>query len=308
MLVKTKAKALADEEILQESIEFNESYSSRSSAGIALYLFFKIIYFLILLFLVKSETAKSKYGKTEVVVRNNPLFSADPKVISFKNYELGQSYTQIISFRNISSVSRQLRVISPKGSFFSLSPLKFPPSCNAGFIAPGMCVTAVVTFTPKSLGEASDYLSVQTEGGAFTVSIIASRELPILNIPPAFRVGVCLVGDAVRVVMNIHNSGGAGSFQLLTQEEFDGCDYFNITDRSPALECLRAAPFAVYPTAFHLAAGQSVGLNVEFVPLQPMRNTLDLVVVSDIKQVWKCTLEATGNYVVRLLVSIILVL
>ena len=67
-----------------------------------------------------SSQLKKKYGKrtaadaaAEAGVQLMPLFVAEPSVILFSHYEIGDVITQSILFRNISTIQRSLRVLPP---------------------------------------------------------------------------------------------------------------------------------------------------------------------------------------------------
>jgi len=277
LIVRTKERVLENEKKYDEEEAVNASSSGSKSSV--------------------SSSLKSKYGKQTVQVRNNPLFVADPPTVHFNNYEIGGKYQLPLSFRNVSAVSRQVRVVPPTSGKFSMGPLKFPGSCKDGFLAPGISLSTVITFIPSTLQECTDSITVQTEGGNYNVSIVASRTLPILDIPETFNLGVCLLGDAVRVVMHIANTGGQGKFRVFSQESYNNSDYY-VDIETPIPECLRIFPFAIYPNDFSLAAQESTVLNIEFVPRSVGPFAADIVIVSDIKQMWKCKIVCECRFVV----------
>jgi hypothetical protein len=278
LIVRTKDKVLEKEKMLEE-----EESAVASSSGSRM---------------SSSSSLKSKYGKQTVQVRNNPLFVADPPLVRFNDYEIGGKYQSVINFRNVSAVSRQVRVVPPSSGRFSMGPLKFPASCKDGFLAPGISVSALITFSPSTLQECTDTLVVQTEGGSYDVKIVASRTLPILDIPENFNLGVCLLGDAVRVVMHISNTGGHGQFTVLSQYDYDTSDYFTSFDATTSA-CLRLLPFAIYPNNFTLNTNESTVLNIEFVPRTVGSFSAEIVIISDIKQAWKCKVVSECRLVVR---------
>ena len=145
---------------------------------------------------------------------------SDPKVVEFSSYDAVSVYERNITFKNFSSTSRYFRVLGPTTSFFSMSPLVYPKSCESGCIAPGMVVSAIITFMPQSLGDYEDRLVVQSEGGSYSVPIKAHREAPKLSLPSIINVGACLVGDAVRIALDCSNTGGPGRFRLLSLEDY----------------------------------------------------------------------------------------
>lgn len=229
-------------------------------------------------------------NKKKVTIATIPLFVADPPTVTFSAYDSGQSYTCLVKFRNVSTISRSLRVIPPKSSNYSITPLKYPSSSKAGMVAPGMSVWTVVTFTPDSIGNYEDNLQCATEGGKFSIPIVSQREAPKLSIPSTLNVGACLVGDATRVVINCHNSGGSGRFRLLRPE-----DYPNVpTDINwDTIGCMRMSPFTVYPVQFVLNRNESVDITIEYVPLTAGGHTQEFVMLCDNCQVR--TFEITGE-------------
>ena len=173
--------------------------------------------------IVAAPAAKSNDGKGGSIAEPSsaappeaaPLFVTEPSRVEFQAYDIGVTYAQTINFRNISAVSRHVRVLHPKLAAFHLSPLKYPSHCLNGAVAPGISVTAVLTFTPDSLGDFNDQLEVETEGGSYTVPIIAHRDPPCLSLPSLLDVGACLVGDASRIAFSCTNTGGLGRFRLI---------------------------------------------------------------------------------------------
>jgi hypothetical protein len=212
-----------------------------------------------------SSRLKAKYSKF-IKLDNNPLFVCEPKIVSFMDYEIGQKYTKNISFKNISAVSRTVRILPPKSKLFTISPLKYPPNCSNGVIAPGMAVSCTLAFIPESLGDFEEYITVNTESGTTSVKIIAQREPPNLDLPKDINLGYSLVGDAQRSVILVTNTGGFGNFKLLENNDREECDDYELNAQN--IHCLRISPFTVYPAEFALGKGQSVELNFEFIPLK----------------------------------------
>ena len=60
---------------------------------------------------------------------------------------------------------------------------------TSGAVAAGMHVRTDISFYPNSLDDYSDYLTVETEGGEFRISLIARRDAPQLNVPSTLDVG-----------------------------------------------------------------------------------------------------------------------
>ena len=167
-----------------------------------------------------SKPAKNYSKRTalmaavEAGVSLTPLFVAEPPVVRFSQWEIGDQLTLPIMFRNISTIQRSLRVIPPGSGFFSMGQVLYPSGSHAGSVAAGIPVRTEITFYPNSLGDFADFIRVETEGGSYQVPVIAQREPPQLDIPSVLDLGACLVGDAMRVGITVTNTGGNNNTTL----------------------------------------------------------------------------------------------
>jgi hypothetical protein len=240
-----------------------------------------------------SVESKKSYKKSAPVL-NNPLFVAEPRSIEFNGYEIGVAQTVSISLRNVSTISRCVRVWPVKTNNFVMTPLQYPANCKGGFIAPGMCVTTQLTFTPDSLGDYAEFLKVETEGGNFSVPITAQRDSPCLNLPNNLNVGVCLVGDASRSVFQCYNSGGVGKFRFLHPDNYPSVP----SDFDwQGMGCVRTPPFTVYPIEFTLKRNESIDVTVEYVPRTLGNHESNLYLLCDNSQVQDITLRGSSRQV-----------
>lgn len=236
-----------------------------------------------------TSRLKSKYSKVKKV-NDNPLFVCEPRTLLFEDYEIGKKYTHNISFRNISAVSRTVRILAPKSKIFSISPLRYPVNCNAGVIAPGICVSCTLTFIPEAIGDFEDTISVETEGGSTSVQIIARREPPQLSISSTINAGTCLVGDASRSAFVCSNLGGTGRFTLMLDKESPLNE-----EELQTHQCLRLAPFTIYPIDFSLSKGDTIELVFEFVPLEIGNFSKMFYIRCDNGQIRQFTVNAIGK-------------
>jgi hypothetical protein len=238
-----------------------------------------------------ASALKSKYSKF-IKLTNNPLFVCEPSNVLFMDFELGKKYNQTISFRNISAVSRTVRILQPKlSNVFSISPLKYPPNCAGGMVAPGMSVSCVLSFVPNALGDFEDFIAVDTEAGSTKVMIKAQREPPNLSIPTSINLGYCLVGDAQRSAFGCMNTGGTGRFTIIEKPE----DAAYISSDYEGSRCLRISPFTIYPTQFDLQKGESIELIFEFVPLVLGLASRTFAIYCDNGQIREFTVQATAK-------------
>jgi hypothetical protein len=243
-----------------------------------------------------GHASKTKAGQfdpsvsfSSIAASASPLFVTEPKRVLFNGYDLGNEYRKPVAFRNVSAVSRSIRVLPPRTAEFAMSPLQYPQNSRAGLIAPGMSVTTQITFYPNSLMDFNDFLTVETEGGSYTIPILARRESPKLLLPPTFSIGACLVGDAIRTTVRCVNGGGPGNFHVLSIEEFDS----GLTE-SESKECLRMPPFTVYPLDFSIDRHQHQDITIEFVPLQLGDMSQQFVIYSESGHSFKYTVCATS--------------
>eukprot|EP00603_Paraphysomonas_imperforata_P012272 CAMPEP_0114456490 /NCGR_PEP_ID=MMETSP0104-20121206/3660_1 /TAXON_ID=37642 ORGANISM="Paraphysomonas imperforata, Strain PA2" /NCGR_SAMPLE_ID=MMETSP0104 /ASSEMBLY_ACC=CAM_ASM_000202 /LENGTH=2201 /DNA_ID=CAMNT_0001628979 /DNA_START=70 /DNA_END=6675 /DNA_ORIENTATION=- len=236
-----------------------------------------------------SVTKKSSASSS---VAPGALFVAEPGTIVFDSYEVGKEYCQSISFRNISSSSRTIRVIPPASPHFSLQQLKYPSVSKGGVIAPGMCVKADLMFFPQSLADYYDCLQVETEGGSYEVEIVAKRDPPVLSLPPVIDIGNCLVGDATRSSISCLNSGGRGSFKIVRASH-----YPDIPSDVDFNDCMRIPPFTIYPLEFSLDKGESIDITLEFMPLTIGDFEEVIYVVGDNEQAISVSLKSKGRQI-----------
>eukprot|EP00605_Chrysophyceae_sp_TOSAG23-4_P000478 GSChrysophyteH1.ASY1.ANO1.537.1 assembled CDS len=224
-----------------------------------------------------------------------PHFCAEPQEIFINDFEVGRPIVVPISFTNVSSISRTVRVIPPGSKEFILAPLKYPVNSKGGMCAPGMSVTSVITFFPETLAEAEDMVLVETEAGSYSIPIVARRDSPKLSMPPQLNVGTCLVGDALRVQIYCQNVGGYGQFRVVREEDYD-VENARIINR-----CIRMNPFTIYPCRFDLDKMQSVTFIVEFVPLElqspsrPFQHKF--YILSDSQSVFEYTLIGSSRQI-----------
>jgi hypothetical protein len=239
-----------------------------------------------------SSKLKSKYSKF-IKLDNNPLFVCEPSIIYFIDYEIGQKYTRNISFKNISAVSRSVRILPPKSKLFTTTPLKYPTNCSNGIIAPGMSVSCSLTFIPQTLGDFEEAISVLTEAGTTQVKIIAQREPPNLDLPSDINLGYTLVGDSQRSVFLCSNTGGYGKFKIIESNNLEECEFTEANSYNTS--CLRISPFTIYPSEFSLGKNESIELSFEFIPLIKGKLMKSFMISCDNGQIKSYNLSATSK-------------
>lgn len=232
-------------------------------------------------------------------------FSVDPRPpVTFTEYDIGSVYEQTLFVPNRTALSRRLRVLPSATLFFSVAEVLFPDP--SGLVAPGMHVQVRLRFAPDSRADYRDTLTIQYEsatgGGSnssyreLAVPLAAHREPPELSIPLVLRAKNTLVGDKSPTEIPCTNSGGAGTFWLMTEREwtqfeteaafrgFGGGASSSASGASTASaamaaaelaangssidagERLRSGPFRLSPTRLELGKGESMTLVLDYTP------------------------------------------
>ncbi|KAF1320906.1 hypothetical protein FI667_g12292, partial [Globisporangium splendens] len=212
-------------------------------------------------------------------------FTVVPTNVAFTAYDIGGVYEQVVYVRNTSHVSRRLRVLPPGTLYFSIHEVIFLDP--TGLIAPGMHVQITLRFTPDSRTDYKDSMIVQYESNAdggraseFTIPLAANRDPPELSIPLMLCAQNTLVGTSSLTRVPCKNLGGKGRFWLLTENDWTRLE----TSSSSAGNGLRDDPtkqlllramnerelrvgaFAISPTDFELSTGESVVIQLQYVP------------------------------------------
>ncbi|XP_041040695.1 deleted in lung and esophageal cancer protein 1 isoform X2 [Carcharodon carcharias] len=229
-----------------------------------------------------------------------PVFLANPPIILFTDYKVGQVYETNVELRNLTSSSRQLRVIPPSTSFFSIGLGKFPG--EGGIVAPGMTCQYTVRFAPDSPAEYEDFLIVETQTPyPLVVPIEARRAPPILTLPGTLDCGYCLVGGVKITEFLCRNDGyNSGCFCVMLKKMWPTTNFRSVA----AAGFLDVTPFAVRPAVFELNPGQALILEVAFLPPSSETFSQTITMVCDNCQVKDFVLTGTGQLVALDFISI----
>lgn len=182
----------------------------------------------------KTAGRKKALSKTDLlsswppqgaVEGENGYFLATPAVVEYFDYWVGRTFRAELVLRNISCLKRGFMLLPPATEHFSLAKVIYPSSdidpesgvvTGSGELAPGVGAKVLVDFTPDSLGEYHDIISVVTEVGTFEVPIFAHRRRPCLSLPSSglLDCGGCLLGDSKTLRFRVKNTGGLVRFRL----------------------------------------------------------------------------------------------
>ena len=214
-------------------------------------------------------------------------FVCEPEKIQFTDYEVGGEYETTISLRNITPVSRRLRLLPPRSEHFAIALVEFPG--EDGLVAPGMSVRLTVRFLPDSLADYQDAMICITEQNRFKLAIEAFRPPPTLSIPGTLDVGCALIGSQSEVSFRCTNHGGKGKFRCLPEEDWPNPLVAKYGD-----EMIDIAPFKLFPAEFSLESGETIELKVLFKPQSVKEISREFVMVCDNCQVKTFNLTGTG--------------
>ncbi|XP_068199830.1 deleted in lung and esophageal cancer protein 1 [Antennarius striatus] len=245
----------------------------------------------------KMEQRREEQSSTETPA---PVFLAKPSIVVFTNYSNGQVYETTLELKNLTSVSRQIRVIPPTTPYFSIGLGRFPG--EGGVVAPGMSCKYMVRFAPDSLRDYEDFLVVETQAEELlVVSIVAKQPPPVLTLPGVLDCGYCLVGGIKFVEFLCKNLGlSAGSFCIIPKKQWPASNLRSIV-RTPYSE---EPPFAVSPSLFVLQPGEAIVVEVVFFPTTAEKSRREFTVVCDNCQVKDVAIEGEGQCIALELLSV----
>ncbi|XP_051737688.1 deleted in lung and esophageal cancer protein 1 isoform X2 [Ctenopharyngodon idella] len=229
-----------------------------------------------------------------------PIFTANPPVIFFTDYRVGQVYETAVELKNMTATSRHIRMIPPTSSHFSVGLGRFPG--EGGIVAPGMSCQYMVRFAPDSLADYEDALVVETQlPYPLIIPIEARRPPPILTLSAVIDCGYCLAGGVKFMEVLCRNEGlSAGTFCVMPKKQWPASSLRSAVKSTFAEQ----PPFAISPSIFGLLPGQATVIEVVFFPTTAEIISQDFSIVCDNCQVKDITLQGTGQLVTVELVSV----
>ncbi|XP_018408981.1 PREDICTED: deleted in lung and esophageal cancer protein 1 [Nanorana parkeri] len=251
----------------------------------------------------KGETLIS--GRKRVIEEHDPnepipVFLANPPVIFFPEYEIGQIYEMTVELRNMTASSRHVRIIPPSTAYFSVGLGKFPG--EGGIVAPGMSCHYTVRFVPDSLADFEDFILVESQAPyPVLVPIEARRPPPVLTLPRILDCGPCLVGGVKVFECLCRNEGlNRGRFCIMPKSVWPPANFRSIATAG----FVEQAPFGIHPAMFELYPGQETVIEVVFYPTSLDTYSEDFTIVCDNCQIKDLTLTGYGQLVGLELVSV----
>ena len=146
-------------------------------------------------------------------------------------------------------VPRHIKIIAPDTPYFAVRRDVVPGRDESSKIAAGMEVAFTVIFRPESTEHYAYNLIVCSEREKFVVPILAAGAAPALDLPDLVEFGSAPVWTEAKQTVLVRNIGSqASAFSLLAQ-----------------------APFSAVPSQGFLAPGETLQLQVRFLPDHPGR-------------------------------------
>ncbi|NXK08085.1 DLEC1 protein, partial [Herpetotheres cachinnans] len=238
---------------------------------------------------IARRKAEDNKGDTSFV----PVFLANPPMVLFSNYEVGQVYEMTIELQNITSTCHHIRLIPPSTSAFAIGPGKFPG--KGGMIAPGMTCQYTVQFIPEYLGDYEDCILVGTQvSEPLLIPIQAKRPPPVLTLPHIIDCGSCLVGGIKVTKILCRNEGiGPEKFCIMPKKAWPPPDFKAVDTIGFVIQ----DPFGIHPPVFELAPGQSTTVEVVFFPSFPEVSQQTYTIVCDSCQINDVTVTGVGQLI-----------
>ncbi|XP_029935813.1 deleted in lung and esophageal cancer protein 1 [Myripristis murdjan] len=253
----------------------------------------------------RSKVEKTAQGRKMLEEQSStdepiPVFVANPSVIFFTGYTAGHVYETTLELKNLTAVSRHVRVIPPTTPYFSIGLGRFPG--EGSVVAPGMSCKYTVRFAPDSLADYKDFVMVETQAQQpLLVPIEARRPPPILTLPRVLECGYCLIGGVKFVEFLCHNHGlSTGTFCIIPKNKWPTSNLRSVV----TTYFTEQPPFAVSPSLFVLQPGQATVVEVAFFPTAAERFSQVFTIICNNCQVKDIVVQGEGQSIALELVSV----
>ncbi|XP_026534679.1 deleted in lung and esophageal cancer protein 1 [Notechis scutatus] len=243
-------------------------------------------------------------GKRKFVMESDsqsvPIFLSNPPAVVFTEYEVGQVYEMTIELQNMTSTSQGVRIIPPATSAFSVVMGKFPG--EGGLVAPGMSCFYIVQFIPEYLSDYDDYLLVESQAAyPLLVPLQGRRPPPVLTLPHILDCGACLVGGVKFVDFECKNEGlSVGKFCIMPKDMWPPPNFRSVA----TLGYVEQYPFGICPAVFELAPGQSIPIEVVFMPVSAEILSVTYITVCDNCHINEIIVTGLGEVIALELLSV----
>ncbi|KAG8138712.1 hypothetical protein E2320_001516 [Naja naja] len=256
------------------------------------------------LILPQKKTERIIGGRRKFVMESDsqsvPIFLSNPPAVVFTEYEVGQVYEMTIELQNMTSTSQGVRIIPPATSAFSVVMGKFPG--EGGLVAPGMSCFYIVQFIPEYLSDYDDYLLVESQAAyPLLVPLQGRRPPPFLTLPHILDCGACLVGGVKFVEFECKNEGlSVGKFCIMPKDMWPPPNFRSVATLGYVEQC----PFGICPAVFELAPGQSIPIEVVFMPVSAEILSVTYIIVCDNCHINEIIVRGLGEVIALELLSV----
>nr|VZI29933.1 unnamed protein product [Spirometra erinaceieuropaei] len=183
-------------------------------------------------------------------------FAIEPKDFIFDSFEAGGTFEKKLTLRNVSKLTRALRIIPPKSEFFEIGEGHYPEAGD-NTVAPGLSCSITIFFKPTLMRTYSDELEVQYESQLtpLIVTLRGHRKHEQINFPREWDLGTCLVGASKKQTKIIRNFGKWSKYlpKIVIKPVNSSSD-------------LSLEIFRLTPASFELPVKGSVTMSLEFTP------------------------------------------
>ncbi|XP_074708607.1 hydrocephalus-inducing protein homolog [Strix uralensis] len=186
-----------------------------------------------------GETSHHKFSAVDL---EQSLFQPFPSEVVFQNYVPFEVYEVPLILRNTDKVPRLVKVVLETSPYFKLT----SPGGVCCKVAPGMCSTFRIQFTPEENKDYFYQLTCITEREKFIVPIRAIGARAILDFPDQLNFSVCPVKYSSQKTLLVRNVGNREARYRISTE----------------------SPFSVDPSIGTLGIGDAMQVTVEFHPLK----------------------------------------
>lgn len=157
-------------------------------------------------------------------------FIASPAIVSFVDFELGNTYSCVFQLTNVSFTFNTFKLLPMKDEIRDLFELTF---ALPGRMSAGTSCDITIAFTPKTLAGIEDFIPFLAETGPFDVPIICSPKKVVIEVEPNDRVidfGDVIMAEESTKSLVIHNRGSLDTSFVFKGSAID--NYHTMLDNS----------------------------------------------------------------------------
>jgi len=159
------------------------------------------------------------WGKTFV----GAAFISKPDKILFKDFDVGQTYTQTVVLTNVSYTFNSFKLLPLDGDIKEFFEIEFSPP---GRLSAGLTCPIVIAFTPKMNKDITSTFPILSETGRIDLPLLCTSKKALISADPPitdsfiqFDIGSVILGEQGKKVLTLINSGALDcTFTLLSKD------------------------------------------------------------------------------------------